>query len=58
MVSYLKASLCILGSILYTPSTSLYISHFSAFNAAAIATAVVSEPPLPSVVISFKLLIP
>ncbi len=40
------------GSAEYTPSTSLQISQYSAFNAAANATAVVSVPPRPSVVIS------
>ena len=40
------------------PSTSVYISHKSASRAAAIATAVVSEPPLPRVVISPSLLTP
>ena len=34
------------------PSTSVYISHLSAPICAAIATAVVSEPPLPRVVMS------
>jgi len=42
----------ILGSVVKTPSTSVYISHLSASRLAAIATAVVSEPPLPNVVIS------
>ena len=41
-----------LGSDEYTPSTSVYMSHLSAFKLAANATAVVSEPPLPRVVIS------
>jgi hypothetical protein len=40
------------GSAEQTPSTSLMISQRSAFSAAAIATAVVSLPPRPSVVIS------
>jgi len=35
-----------------TPSTSVKISHTSAPSAAASATAVVSEPPRPSVVTS------
>jgi len=35
----------------YTPSTSVYISHLSASKLAANATAVVSDPPLPRVVI-------
>ena len=41
------------GSAEKTPSTSVYISHTSASSAAASATAVVSEPPRPSVVTSF-----
>jgi hypothetical protein len=36
----------------YTPSTSEQISQYSAPSAAAIATAVVSLPPRPSVVTS------
>ena len=40
------------GSALYTPSTSEQISQYSAPSAAAIATAVVSLPPRPSVVTS------
>ena len=43
---------------MYTPSTSEKIWHSSAFKAAASATAVVSEPPLPKVVISKFLLMP
>ena len=39
------------GSAVYIPSTSVYISQRSASSAAASATAVVSEPPRPSVVI-------
>ena len=38
------------GSAVYTPSTSVNIWHSSAASAAASATAVVSEPPRPSVV--------
>ena len=38
------------GSVVYTPSTSVKIWHSSAFSAAASATAEVSEPPRPSVV--------
>jgi len=41
-----------LGSAVNTPSTSVNISHLSAPRAAASATAVASEPPLPKVVIS------
>src|SRR5258707_13783792 len=40
------------GSAEQTPSTSLIISQHCAFNAQAIATAVVLLPPRPSVVIS------
>src|SRR5215210_4231192 len=40
------------GSALNTPATSVKISHTSAPSAAATATAVVSEPPRPSVVTS------
>src|SRR6266702_4209760 len=40
------------GSAEQTPSTSLIISQHSAFSTAAMATAVVSLPPRPSVVIS------
>jgi len=40
------------GSAVNTPSTSVYISQTSALSAAATATAVVSEPPRPSVVMS------
>ncbi len=39
-----------LGSVVKTPSTSVYIWHSSAFSTAARATAVVSEPPRPRVV--------
>ena len=46
------------GFAVKMPSTSVYISHISAFNSAAIATAVVSEPPRPSVVISIESLKP
>ena len=42
------------GSAEYTPSTSEQISQHSASSAAAIATAVVSLPPRPSVVTSFR----
>ena len=41
-----------LGSAVYIPFTSVYISHLSAFKADASATAVVSDPPLPRVVTS------
>ena len=41
-----------LGSAVYTPSTSVYIWHRSACMAAAMATALVSLPPRPSVVMS------
>jgi hypothetical protein len=41
------------GSAEYTPSTSEQISQYSASSAAAIATAVVSLPPRPSVVTFF-----
>ena len=44
------AFLLILGSVVKIPDTSVYISHRFACMAAAIATADVSEPPLPSVV--------
>ena len=40
------------GSAVKTPATSVKISHASAPSAAASATAVVSEPPRPSVVTS------
>ena len=40
------------GSAEYTPSTSEQISQYSASSDAAIATAVVSLPPRPSVVTS------
>ena len=46
------------GSAVYTPSTSVYIWHRSACRAAAMATALVSEPPRPSVVMSSFLLMP
>ena len=42
----------ILGSVVSTPGTSVYISQVSAPNAVDNATAEVSEPPLPKVVIS------
>ena len=42
----------ILGSVVRTPGTSVYISQVSAPRAADSATAEVSEPPLPKVVIS------
>ncbi|MGY3136277.1 hypothetical protein ACVWZM_006959 [Bradyrhizobium sp. USDA 4501] len=45
------ASGTIRGSAEQMPSTSLMISQRSAFSAAAIATAAVSPPPRPSVVI-------
>src|SRR5918999_695439 len=48
----LRASGTIRGSALNTPATSVKISHTSAPSAAASATAVVSEPPRPSVVTS------
>ena len=41
------------GSVVKIPGTSVYISHLSAWSAAAKATAEVSEPPLPNVVISW-----
>jgi hypothetical protein len=41
------------GSAVNTPATSVKISHASAPSAAARATAVVSEPPRPSVVTSW-----
>ena len=47
-----RAPSTILGSVVYTPSTSVQISHSSASRAAAKATAEVSEPPRPKVVIS------
>ena len=50
-MSIFFAFLTILGSPEYTPSTSVKISHLSAFKEQAIATAVVSEPPLPIEVI-------
>ena len=56
--SNFTAFLFTFGSVLYTPSTSVKISHLSAFKAAAYATAVVSEPPLPKVVISLFAFIP
>ncbi len=40
------------GSLVNTPVTSVKISHTSALSAAASATAVVSDAPRPSVVIS------
>ena len=43
------------GSALKTPATSVKISHTSAPSAAARATAVVSDPPRPSVVTSSEL---
>ena len=46
----LRARGTIRGSVVYTPSTSVKISHRSARKAAASATAEVSEPPRPSVV--------
>ena len=46
-----------LGSAENTPSTSVKISHLSAFKEAAKATAVASEPPLPRVVISLDSLL-
>ena len=46
------------GSVEYTPSTSVKISHTSAFIAPANATAVVSEPPRPNVVMSPASVIP
>ncbi len=46
------------GSEVYTPSTSVNIWHSSAPSAAASATAVVSEPPRPSVVMSPSPLMP
>ena len=51
------ASLYLLGSTLYIPSTSVYILH-SHPKAAARATALVSDPPLPRVVISPSSLTP
>ena len=52
MESIFLASGTTRGSAVYTPSTSVRISHTSASRAAARATAVVSEPPRPRVVIS------
>src|SRR5216683_2920752 len=46
----LRADFTILGSAVKMPSTSVKISQASAFSAAASATAVVSDPPRPSVV--------
>ena len=40
------------------PFTSVYISQVGELSAADIATALVSEPPLPRVVILFSELIP
>src|SRR3954462_13120777 len=54
----LRASGTIRGSALNTPATSVEISHTSAPSAAASATAVVSEPPRPSVVTSRAVLTP
>ena len=48
----LRASGTMRGSALNTPATSVKISQTSAPSAAASATAVVSEPPRPSVVTS------
>ena len=48
----MKASFATRGSVEYTPSTSVKISHTSAFIAPANATAVVSEPPRPNVTMS------
>ena len=45
------ASLTTLGSEENIPSTSVYISQTFDLRATAIATALVSEPPLPRVVI-------
>ena len=56
--SSFAAVFTILGSVVYTPSTSVYISQTSAPSAAARATALVSLPPLPRVVISSYLFIP
>ncbi len=52
MRSILRAPATTRGSVVNTPGTSVQISHTAAPSAAAIATAVVSEPPRPSVVIS------
>jgi len=41
-----------------TPSTSFRIWQRSAFSAAARATAVVSDPPRPSVAMSWRGLVP
>ena len=43
---------------MYTPSTSVKIWHKSAWSTAARATAEVSEPPRPRVVMSSYLLMP
>ena len=48
----------ILGSVVYIPSTSVYISQRLDLIDAAIATAVVSLPPRPIVVVSPSLVIP
>ena len=50
MRSSLRALATILGSVVYTPSTSVKISQRCAPSAAASATAERSEPPRPSVV--------
>ena len=48
--SIFRASATSRGSVVKTPSTSVYISQASAFSTAASATAVVSLPPRPRVV--------
>ncbi len=50
MRSILRAVLQMFGSVVYTPSTSVKISHAAAPMAAATATALVSLPPRPRVV--------
>ena len=52
MVLILRADLTTRGSVVKIPVTSVKISHTFAFRATASATAVRSEPPRPSVVIS------
>ncbi|CSI57252.1 Uncharacterised protein [Vibrio cholerae] len=52
ITSSLRALGTMRGSQVYIPSTSVNIWHSSAFSAPANATALVSEPPRPNVVIS------
>ena len=58
MAESLRALGTMRGSAVKTPSTSVKISHSPALKALASATAVRSEPPRPSVVISWVIVIP